>query len=196
VNKTRKHSLFSFAFNLAFSAYHIVFGVISHSRWLLTVGIYYGILSAVRFAILLAKKDTLSITKLAGAMLMTMSLPLAGTVVLSFMKDRGTVFHEIVMISIALYAFTKMTLAMMNFIKARKSASPRRIALRNISLSTAFVSIFSLQRSMLVSFGAMPENTIRIMNLITGSAVCVIVFLLGINLVRTQKLLFKGIQCR
>ncbi len=189
-----KLSLFSLLFNLAFSAYHIVFGVIARSWWLLTVGVYYGILSAGRFAVILTKHEKRSTAKLAGAMLMVLSLPLAGTVVLSFTKDRGIVFHEILMITIAVYAFAKITLAIMNFIKARKSTSSRMITLRNISLATAFVSIFSLQRSMLVSFGDMPENTIRIMNLATGSAVCAVVFLLGLNLVKNKRLLFKGIK--
>ena len=58
------------------------------------------------------------------------------------------------------------------------------ITLRNISFAAAFVSIFSLQRSMLVSFAGMTEMEIRIMNVATGSAVCIIVFLLGLNLVK------------
>ena len=186
MNKTMKRSFFSLVFNLAFSAYHIVFGVITYSWWLLTVGVYYAILSTVRFAVLLTKKEKRSTAKFAGAMLIMLSIPLAGTVILSFMKDRGTVFHEIVMITIAVYAFTKITLATVNLIRSRKSASLRLIILRNISFATAFVSIFSLQRSMLVSFGDMSESSIRIMNLATGTSVCVIVFLLGLNLVRNK----------
>lgn len=194
MDKTLKFSLFSLLFNLAFSAYHIVFGVLTHSWWFLTVGVYYAILSSVRFAVLMAKTEKSSTAKLAGVMLMVQSLPLSGTVILSFMKDRGTVFHEIVMITIAVYAFTKITIASVNLIKSRKITSSRLITLRNVSFADAFVSIFSLQRSMLVSFGDMPEASIRMMNIATGSAVCVIVFLLGLNLVRNKKLLFKGVM--
>ena len=179
---------------MAFCVYHIVFGVMSKSWWLFTVGVYHVILSITRFVVLRTKKEKRSTAKFVGIMLMVLSLPLTGTVILSFMKDRGTVFHEIVMIAIAVYAFAKITLATVNFIKARKSASSRLITLRNNSLATAFVSIFSLQRSMLVSFGEMPENTIRIMNLATGSAVCAIVFLLGLNLVGRKRFLFKRIK--
>ena len=190
--KTQNTAFFGLLFNMAFCVYHIVFGWVSKSWWLFTVGVYYVILSITRLVVLRTKKR--STDKFVGIMLMVLSLPLTGTVILSFMKDRGTVFHEIVMIAIAVYAFAKITLATVNFIKARKSASSRLITLRNISLATAFVSIFSLQRSMLVSFGEMPENTIRIMNLATGSAVCAIVFLLGLNLVGRKRFLFKGIK--
>ena len=194
MTKTQKTAFLSLLLNMAFCAYHIVFGLMSKSWWLFTVGVYYVILSTTRFVVLRTKKEKRSTAKFVGIMLMVLSLPLSGTVILSFLKDRGTVFHEIVMIAIAVYAFTKITLATVNFIKARKSTSPRLITLRNISLATAFVSILSLQRSMLVSFGEMPENSIRIMNLLTGFAVCLIVFLLGLNLVGRKRFLFAGIK--
>ena len=111
------------------------------------------------------------------------------TVILAFVKDRGMVFHLIVMLAIAVYAFTKITLATIKWIKARKSKSVKLITLRNISFADAFVSIFSLQRSMLVSFEGMTEMEIRIMNVATGSAVCIIVFLLGLNLLHTKNTL-------
>lgn len=119
---------------------------------------------------------------------MVMTLPLVGTVVLATVQDRGTVYSKIVMITIAVYAFTKITLASVNLAKSRRSASLKVKTLRNISFADAFVSIFSLQRSMLVSFGELAEGTIRIMNIATGSAVCVIVFLLGVNLLRKAKI--------
>ena len=86
------------------------------------------------------------------------------------------------------------TLATIKLIKARRSASATLITLRNISFADAFVSIFALQRSMLVSFEGMTEAEIVIMNATLGSAVCVIVFLLGLNLVRNRKILFKSID--
>jgi hypothetical protein len=39
---------------------------------------------------------------------------------------------------------------------------------------------------MLVSFEGMSNTEIQIMNLATGSAVCIIVFLLGLNLVKSK----------
>jgi len=47
-----------------------------------------------------------------------------------------------------------------------------------------------LQRSMLVSFEGMSETEIVIMNAAFGSAVCVIVILLGINLLHNKQILF------
>lgn len=184
MDKVVKLALISLLFNIVFATYHIVLGIITHSWWLLTVGIYYAILSIVRFAVLQTKKQNKFITKFTGIMLMLLSLPLVGTVILAVVRDRGMVMHEIVMIAMAAYSFTKITLAIINLIKARKSSSAKLVTLRNISLSDTCVSIFSLQRSMLVSFGDMSETDICIFNAVIGSLVCIIVFLLGLNLVR------------
>ncbi len=186
MDRTRGFALASLIMNVAFGAYHLVFGVLSNSWWLLTLGTYYLILSIVRFAVLQTKGKERFITKFAGWMLMALSIPLAGTVILSVMRDRGRQFHMIVMIAIAVYAFTKITLATINLVKSRRSTSATLITLRNISFADALVSIFALQRSMLVSFEGMAESEILIMNATLGSAVCIVVFLLGLNLIRNK----------
>ena len=191
MDRTLKLALASLSFNIAFAAYHLVMGLVTGSWWLLTLGSYYLVLSLVRFVVLRSKSQERFIAGFTGWMLMLLSIPLAGTVVLSVVQDRGHELHMIVMIAMATYAFTKITLATIKLIKARQSTSATLITLRNISFADAFVSIFALQRSMLVSFEGMTEAEIVIMNATLGSAVCVIVFLLGLNLVKHKKLLFK-----
>jgi len=194
MNKIPKIAFASLAFNLIFSAYHIVMGVITFSWWLFTLGIYYFILGTVRFVVICVKKREHILTRITGWMLIALSLPLVGTVILSLVRDRGQKFHMIVMIAIATYAFTKITLATIKLIKSRHSKSPKTVTLRNISFADAFVSIFSLQRSMLVSFEGMTQDGILIMNALTGAGVCIIVFLLGLNLVKKKKFLFKTLD--
>ena len=189
MDRTRKLALVSLLFNMVYSAYHIIFGITTHSWWFFSIGVYYAILSVVRFVVLRHKGKKRFVIHFTGIMLMVLSLSLVGTVILAFVKDRGTEFHLIVMLAIAVYAFTKITLATIKWIKARKSKSVKLITLRNISFADAFVSIFSLQRSMLVSFEGMTEMEIRIMNVATGSAVCIIVFLLGLNLVQQNRVI-------
>lgn len=193
MDRTLKVALLSLATNTVFAIYYLVFGVVTRSWWLLTLGSYYLILSLVRFVVVRIKKKELFISRFTGWMLMLLSVPLVGTVILSVVRDRGQKLHMIVMITMAAYAFTKITLATIKFIKARRSTSATLITLRNISFADAFVSIFALQRSMLVSFEGMNETEIVIMNTALGSAVCVITFLLGLNLVRNRKILFKSI---
>ncbi len=191
MDRTLKLALASLLFNMVYSAYHIILGITTHSWWLFTIGIYYVILSVVRFVVLRHKGKNHFVIRFTGIMLMLLSISLVGTVILAFTKNRGIVFHLVVMLAIAVYTFTKITLATIKWIKARKSKSVKLITLRNISFADAFVSIFSLQRSMLVSFEGMSEIEVRIMNVATGSAVCIIVFLLGLNLVQQNRLIKK-----
>ena len=194
MNRTPSFALASLAFNIVFATYHLVAGLVTSSWWLLTLGSYYLVLSVVRFVVLCSKSNEHFIAKFTGGMLISLTIPLIGTVILSVVRDRGHERHMIVMIAIAAYAFTKITLATIKLIKARRSTSVTLITLRNISFADAFVSIFALQRSMLVSFEGMRDTEIIIMNATLGSAVCVIVFLLGLNLVRNRKILFKSID--
>ncbi len=195
MQKIIKLTLFSLFTNIAFAIYNSILGFVTHSWWFITLGAYFFVLSITRFALLKIKKksqDDLSLEnfakKFTGVMLICLSVTFAGTVVLSVVKDRGIKYHEIVMITMALYAFVKVTLAIINLVKAKKDDSPVTKTLRNISLSDAFVSIFALQRSMLVSFGEMAYSDIRLFNSLTGSAVCILVFLLGINLLGGRRI--------
>ena len=187
-------AIVSLTVNIIFAIYHLVLGLVTRSWWLLTLGSYYLVLSAVRFMVLRLKSNERFVTRLTGWMLISMSVPLAGTVILSVVKDRGHELNMIVMIAMAAYAFAKITLAVIRFIQARHSDSATLITLRNISLAHAFVSIFALQRSMLVSFDGMSDTEIVIMNAALGSVVCVIILLLGLNLIRNRRILFKSID--
>lgn len=183
MERTLKTTYYSLAFNLLFSTYHFLAGIFSKSWWLLTLGGYYFILSLVRFFVIRSRSRRGCLLRTVGIFLLALCLPLAGTVILSVLKDRGQQFPQIQMITMAVYAFGKITLATVNLIKLRHSTSVKRKALTNISFANAFVSIFALQRSMLVSFGEMRPEDIQLFNILTGTAVWIVVLFLGMNLI-------------
>ena len=119
MNRIIKLALADLMLNAALAAYHILFGLLERSWWLLTLGAYYLILSVLRLTVTLVKKSDAFTVKFTGVMLMFLSLPLVGTVILAAISDRGTAFHMIVMIGIAAYTFTKITLAIINFVRAK-----------------------------------------------------------------------------
>ena len=57
MDRTLKIAILSLVSNVAYSAYNIVFGVLTRSWWLLAVGLYFVILSVVRFVVILSKKS-------------------------------------------------------------------------------------------------------------------------------------------
>lgn len=180
----------SLAFNLAYAVYNFVLGFISHSWWFVTLGAYFVVLSVMRFAVLRIKRKSeteIFAKKFTGFCFLFLSVCLVGTVILSAVTNRGVKYNEIVMITIAVYTFTKVVLGIVNLVKSKKYSSPAFKTLRNISFADALVSVFSLQRSMLVTFEGMGESDVILFNILTGSGVCVAVLVLGINLIGGKK---------
>ena len=180
----------SLAFNAVYALGNCAVGFLTHSWWFITVGAYYTVLTVTRYSVLQVKRkasgsyDTeLFARRITGILLVVLSFCIVGVNILSAIKDRGSDFHEIVMITIATYTFTKITVSIIGMTKAKHSASPVLKTLRNISLADACVSVYTMQRSMLVSFPGMEAKDILILNIFTGTAVWIVVLFLGINLI-------------
>ena len=190
MDKLARNTWFSLVFNMSYALLSAALGFWMRSWWFVTVGAYYAVLASARFCVLQvqrraegdAAKEAFA-QRITGFLLMALSVCLCGMVTLAAMKDRGRRFHMIAMIAIAAYTFTRITLAIVRLVQARRSALPAEKTLRNISLADAFVSVYSLQRSMLVSFPGMAEGDIRLFNILTGTGVWLIVLLLGVNLI-------------
>lgn len=193
-DKLIKRTTLSLIISSIYALSHCFGGFYINSWWHLFIGIYYLILSITRFSVLQVKRKSNSDTetenfakKITGILLMVLSLSLIDVVILSGKSNHGTRYNIIIMIALALYAFTKITFSIIGLVKSKKECSPVAITLRNISFADALVAIFSLQRSMLVTFPGMNDTEIKIMNICTGSVVLIIIFILGINLIKTQK---------
>lgn len=176
--------------NFIYAAANCVLGFVVHSWWFITIGAYYSLLAITRFCVLMVKRTAGGKTdmekftsRITGILLVALSFCLIGVNTLSIIERRGIAFHEIIMITVATYTFAKISIAIVGIIKARNSISPVIRTLRNISLADGFVSIYAMQRSMLVTFPGLQPGEIQLFNVLTGSAVYLIVLFLGINLI-------------
>ena len=183
--KLAKNPYTSLIFNFAYAIGNCIIGLMAHSWWFITMGMYYTVLAVNRFSVLRIKRkynEELFARRITGILLIVLSLCIVGVNILSAIKERGTTFHEIVMITIATYTFTKITIAIIGMVKAKHTSSQILKTLRNISLADACVSVYTMQRSMLVSFPGMEAAEIKLFNILTGTAVWLVVLFLGINL--------------
>lgn len=178
------------AFNFIYALGNCTVGLLTPSWWFITVGAYYLLLTVTRYSVLQVGRKAngdhgteLFARRITGILLVVVSFCIVGVNILSALKERGTRFHEIVMIGIAAYTFTKITAAIIGMVKARHTPSPVLKTLRNISLADACVSVYTLQRSMLVSFPGMAPAKIQLFNILTGTATWILVLFLGINLI-------------
>ncbi len=188
--KVAKNPYISLIINIAYAVGNCTIGFITHSWWFITVGAYYTVLATTRFSVFRVKRKAngnsdmeLFAKRITGILLLVLSFCLTGINTLSAVMEKGTKFHEIVMIAIATYTFVKITVAIIGLVKSKQQASPITATLRNISFADAVVSIYTLQRSMLVSFPGMEPAEILVFNILTGTAAWIVVLILGINLI-------------
>ena len=186
----RQTAGFHLALNILYALGNAAAGLYYRSDWLLCAAAYYMILSVLRFSVIHYGKgqhDEAFMLRLTGILFLQLALILGATVFLTLKYEIGRKYHEIIMITMALYAFTKISLAIVNYLKCRRMQDAVMAVLRSIAFADGAVSIFSLQRSMLVSFGEMDVQHIRLFNLLTGTGVCLLVIWLGIRMIRYER---------
>lgn len=182
--------------HLLYAFYHAALGIMYQSVWFVTMCAYYIVLSTMRLSAVLCERKNRGtassdadndieyfVMKLCGVLLIMLNFVLAGSIYISLSQNIATKYGEIVMITIASYTFYKITVTIIKAVKQRKNPSPLLSVIRSISYAEVAASVLTLQRSMLVSFGEMNNADIHTMNVLTGSAVCLFVLILGITLI-------------
>ncbi|MDE5553371.1 MAG: hypothetical protein K2I67_02380, partial [Malacoplasma sp.] len=85
--------------------------------------------------------------------------------------------------------------AIYSFIKERRNNSMTVMAIKNVKLADAFVSILALQTAMFREFGGLTGDLSTVMmNAITGLIVCVLTVAIGVYMIVTATLRIKKIQ--
>lgn len=186
----------AFLINVAYTVYNGVIGIMNQSAWFITMAVYYSLLGIMRYRAVstgrriarledkqLIRKKELSVIKTDGILLLVLNLVLSGAVLLTIAQDTAKRYSEIMVISIAAYTFYKITMALINMIKVRKTQSPILITIRNIGVADALVSMLTLQATMLASFQDKSSLNSNQMNAITGLAVCILIAILGTSMI-------------
>ena len=182
--------LFSLIFSAIFGVFNGILAIISSSVWFLMLSIYYLALSIARLGIYyhkknLEKKSRISSIKLyrnSGIFLLVMNFAIGVAVLQIVFIERGFNYTGLFIYAVATYAFTKITLAIINISKTRGTKNYIEISLRSINLIDASVSILALQTALLTEFSE-PNTDFRIANGLTGSAVFLFTLVLGIFMI-------------
>lgn len=185
----------SFLINIFYAASNGIYGWFQRSAWLGTLAAYYFVLSVMRFGIVRygwkvanikvdrkLKLRELVIYRNTGILFLMNTIVLDGAVILLVHNVGGRSYPGTLIFAVAAYAFYKIIMSVIHMFKAKRMKSPLLVAVRNIGYADALVSILSLQTAMLVSFN---EGTLepKVMNGISGAAVCVITSFIGIYMI-------------
>ncbi|MBO7304107.1 MAG: hypothetical protein J6V09_02675 [Clostridia bacterium] len=180
-------SLYSaFLCNALYGIFHLWLGFYHRTFWFYSLGAYYLCLAGVRFY--LARHTSkyapgekaiaeLKKYRACGGMLLVMNLSLSLIIFFMVYFSRTFKHHMITTIAMAAYTFTSLTTAIISVIKYRKYNSPAFSASKAIGLTSASVSMLTLESTMLTTFGGetMTPTAQKWMLGATGGAISLLV---------------------
>lgn len=172
--------------NFLYSLFYAVLGVIYQSPWYITMFVYYILLALMRFSVISSKNR--NYMKYHAIAMVFLAVTMSGIVCLSVTESRTVVYHMIIIITIATYTFYQTTISIINIIKAHKIKNNKLIILRNISVVSSIGSMFSLECSMLGTFGDIRTNFAKNMEIISGAFAVGIILFLGFSMIKCRKI--------
>ena len=183
----------SLILNTSYALFQLGMGLYYRSRWFLALAVYYILLTVMRFFLLRDLKqlapgrdyaEELRRYRFCGIALAAMTPALFVIVAFIFWQNRGFSYHSITTIAMATYTFSAFTVAIVNIIKYRKHNSPLLSASKAVSMTTASVSMLSLETAMLSAFGSESDTTFRqLITGLSGAAVCMFVLGMAIYMI-------------
>lgn len=202
--KTLLFAFISFLINLAFAIFNLVLAITRASIWHSALAGYYFALLIFRGIILPLdihnrqkyeasspeyRKKAIRLYAISGIFLLVIDLIMCGAVSEMVMHDRHSEYGEIMAIATAAYAFYKISMAIYNFLKSRKSGEPVTIALRNLNFAEALMSMASLTVLLLSTFGKEggSENDVFIKAIVSLAACAFVLFLSIFTIIDAHK---------
>lgn len=198
--------------NLIYAVFNGVVGIVNRSAWCGSLSAYYILLCIMRFlSVSYAKKvydgkfpwkreragqnssheaensleaRAWKVYRNCGIMLSVSSIALGGAVIMLVSGVGGKSYPGLMIYAVATYTFYKLIMAVRNMILAGKAKSLLLVTLRNINYADALVSLLSLQTAMFAAFGQESGEMIPVTNALTGTGVCLMIFILGVYMVR------------
>lgn len=198
----------SYVINTLFAVSKGVVGWFLASFWMITFAAYYMVLSLSKLILLstkfkIRKEDSKTKSEIkewkayrfCGILLMLLTIVLQGMVVLIMKTGSQFSYHEILLLLIATVDFYSLISAIIYMIRNRGVHTPIIAAIKNISFASSCISILSLQTAMFASYGADTDlQQKNLMNLLTGSAICILILIFGIYMVWNAKKNIKKLE--
>lgn len=166
-----------FALNMLYSAFHVLNSAIYSSVWFGSIAAYYFSLCVIRGLLVISiKKSGTELKKwrsyrLCGALMLFLGITMAGMSIQMVRDNMVYHYHEYIIYLLALYTFCITITAVINAVKSGRLNDPVLSASKNITLTSALMSVLVLQTAMIEEFG---ENELvfrTVMNTVTGAAV-------------------------
>ncbi len=195
----------SFTMSLLFSGFNAYMGIANRSIWYGALAGFYIALAFLRGGVLgyhkkrIGKKiqnDEYSKAKVyrnSGIITLILNIALSSAIVQMIFSGEHFSYIGWTIFAYAAYAFYKITISIISFIRAHKQDDLTVRAIRNINLVDALVSILALQTALLTMFST--DNVdISLFNTLTGVAVSVLSVSIGIYMILSANKKIKELQ--
>ena len=169
-------NVLSFIFTLALVIYHITLFIIFNGLWNIVISFYYILLSVLRFIILfneyrykikMLDKDTMENRRKKNLiyyslLLLLIDISLNFPIILLAYQEEVREYNIIIAITFALITTIKFVLAIRGYIKTRKNYDTKTYIFKNITFTSALVSVISLQNVLISSVSDNPKDDAKI----------------------------------
>ncbi|MDE6274974.1 MAG: hypothetical protein K2M75_00325 [Clostridia bacterium] len=194
----------SFIISVAYGAYNFTLSALNSSLWYGALASYYILLAIMRGGVLVfhnKKRKAIKKGKVienerikqikkyrnCGILLVIIMFAISLAVAEMIGEDKSFEHTGIMIYASATYTFYKITVAIINIVKAKKKTADMTVqAVRNINMADALVSMLALQTSLLHAFSdenGRGQNFQYTLNGVMGLVVVVLVVALGIYMI-------------
>ena len=167
-------SVISLSFSALFGIFNGVMGILSRSVWYGSLSLYYILMSLIYASIVLNRKRDIEaghkIYLRCGILLAILNTALSAAIAQMIFEGKGFMYAGLMIYAFAAFAFYKITMAIIQLVRARHAENPLVHAVAFINLSSGAVSILALQTALLSTFSK-GEVNISTFNTLTGTAV-------------------------
>lgn len=204
--RTIAFSLVSFVLSILFGAFNLFLSIKFHSIWYGALSAFYVFLAFLRGGILLyhknknnayGKKESALMQAKAyrncGIILLVLNLALSSAIAQMIFDDMFFMYYGWTIYAFAAYAFYKIAMSIINVFKARNHSDMTVLAVRNVNLIDATVSILALQTALLHTF-VTDQTDVSLFNTLTGCAVTIVTITIGILMIIKATKVIKNIQ--
>lgn len=190
----------SFALSLLFSAFNVYMGIVNRSIWYGALASYYIALAVLRGGIIFKSKrkeegesDQIKTYKNSGIIVLVLNVALSSAIAQMIFAGEHFYYFGWTIFAYSAYAFYKITMSVISFIKSHKQMDLKVRAIRNINLVDALVSILALQTALLTMFSDGKMN-ISLMNTFTGVVVSLSSIAVGVYMIISANKMRKNLQ--
>ncbi len=129
----------------------------------------------------------------SGIIMLVLNIALSAAIAQMIFSDAHFTYVGWTIFAYAAYAFYKIIMAIISFVKAQKQTDLTVRAIRNVNLVAALVSVLALQTALLTMFDS-GELNIAFMNAMTGSAVSLTSVAIGVYMIASANKKMKRLQ--